>query len=91
MWPPAVQFAVRVRAFLPKKDDPKLVRLVQHAISGCREVGVLLVAFGPLEAALKSTAGSEAGNNPAGLMFFAIGICLFVTALLMEWRLLDVR
>jgi hypothetical protein len=50
-----------------------------------------LVAFGPLEAALKATAGSEAGNSPAGLVFFAIGISVFVTALFLEWRLLDVR
>ena len=76
---------------MPEKNDPKLVRLVQHAFSACREVGVLLVAFGPLEAALKATAGSEAGNSPAGLVFFAIGISVFVTALFLEWRLLDVR
>ena len=91
MWPPLIQFAIRVRALIPRKDDPKLARVVHHVVSGCREVGVLLIAFGPLEAALKSTVGSEAGNSPAGLMFFAIGISAFVTALLLEWRLLDVR
>jgi hypothetical protein len=91
MWPPLVQFANRVRASLPEKDDPKFMRLVHHVISGCREVGVLLIAFRPLEATLNSTAGSAARNSPGGLLFFSIGVALFLLALLLEWRLFDVR
>ena len=75
---------------MPRKHDPKLMRLVHHVISGCREVGVLLIAFGPLETTLNSTVGSGARNSFDGLVFFSIGLALFLLALLLEWRLVDV-
>ena len=47
-----------------------------------REIGVLLMAFTPLDAAF--TPGARMGGR--WLLFLSIGILLFVTALLMERR-----
>lgn len=62
----------------------KLRRYTRKAAEGLREVGVLLVAFGPLEAVL----GWESLEN---YVLFAIGTAglgaaLFAVALWIEWR-----
>lgn len=50
---------------------------------GMREVGVLMVAFAPLDALMK-----PGGPTPWGLMasFGLLGVLLFCGALVMEWR-----
>ena len=47
-----------------------------------REIGVLLVAFAPLDLAF-----SDAGARyPAAMLFFAIGVLFFVMAVWLELR-----
>lgn len=48
-----------------------------------REIGVLLLAFTPLDAAVNSAQGHGSGVL---LYFFGLGLCLFGGALLLERR-----
>ena len=48
-----------------------------------REVGILLIAFAPMDAAVNAAQGQKTGS----LLFFVVaGLCLFSGALLMERR-----
>lgn len=67
------------------QDNPrKAARLETRIFEGLREVGLLLIAFAPLEAALSNSASSR----PAGFLikFLGGGLLLFGLALLLEWR-----
>jgi hypothetical protein len=79
---------VRLRTWL-KQDPKKAIRLIRRVVEGLREVGVLLIAFAPLEAGL-----SEAPLS-ASVKFLSVFLCggfgLFGLALLLEWRLGDVE
>ena len=48
---------------------------------GMREVGILLIAFAPLDAVL-----AERPAVGVLLFFLLLGIALFTTALVLEWR-----
>ena len=66
------------------KLGPKAIRRVEEAL---REIAVLFVALAPLDVFL--------GNNPVhaaanGVAFVTLGVLLFVVALYIEGRRLDV-
>jgi hypothetical protein len=67
----------------------KAKRLGLRVLEALREVGVLLMAFGPLEAALNANKGAALWANRAGPLFFAIGLGLFLLAVYLEWRFVD--
>ena len=54
-----------------------------------REVGVLLIAFAPLDAALSTE--PLANHINFLLVFVGGGSALFLSALALEWRFLDVE
>ena len=68
----------------------KAQRLGLRVLEAFREVGVLLMAFGPLEAALNANnKGAAHWANRAGSLFFAIGLGSFLLAVYLEWRFVD--
>jgi len=75
-----------LRAWL-ESNASKSARLGRRVVEGLREVGVLLIAFAPLESALR-------GPDPAYHTRFLIefgggGLLLFGVSLLLEWRFDD--
>ena len=58
---------------------PKSVR--ERIMDGMREVGVLLIAFAPLDAVL-----AERSRMPLLLLFLVLGLVLFTAALVLERR-----
>lgn len=75
-----------LRAWL-ERNSSRSERLGRRVVDGLREVGVLLIAFGPLESALR-------GPDPAYHARFLIefgggGLLLFGLSLLLEWRFDD--
>jgi uncharacterized membrane protein len=67
-----------------KRNPRKAERLGSRILEALREIGMLLMAFGPLDIAL-----SEKGlANRWGflLLFVGGGLVLFVLALIVEWR-----
>ena len=63
---------------------PSETRSVRERLEeALREIGVLLLAFTPLDATLNRAPGQPRG---AILYFVAIGLCLFGVAILMEHR-----
>jgi hypothetical protein len=63
---------------VPSETKPVLERIEAAA----REIGVLLIAFAPLDAAVNAAQGQKVGS----LLYFALlGLCLFTVAMLMEW------
>lgn len=75
-------------AFLPWKwltaRPAKAARLKFRILEGLREVGLLLIAFAPLEAALKGVDSPHPGRFLA--KFLGGGMVLFGLALMFEWR-----
>jgi hypothetical protein len=69
-----------------KRNPKKAERLGSRVLEALREIGILLMAFGPLEAAISS---AKAWNISVGLLFFGGGLRLFVMALILEWRRTD--
>jgi len=60
----------------------KLDALAKRIIDGLLEIGILLIAFAPLDVAVNpSTAGPQAAKR-----FLIYGVILFVVGLLLEWR-----
>ena len=57
-------------------------RLGDRVLEGMREVGILLIAFAPLDAVLAEN--REARSTL--LLFLALGGFLFAVALIIEWR-----
>jgi hypothetical protein len=72
-----------------RKSPKKTARLLDRVINGFAEVGLLLIAFGPLEAAINRTSL----RNAAGfvVVFVGVGLLLFAFALITEWRWQDER
>ena len=62
----------------------KAARFEARILEGLREVGVLLIAFAPLESALRSNETSHPARFLVG--FLGAGLLLFGLALLPEWR-----
>ena len=81
-----MRFRIRDRAlrlFGPLREHPAKVRRARNRVlEGAREVGVLLIAFAPLDAVLIESRGAR--STP--LLFLVLGCFLFVTALIAEWR-----
>ena len=58
----------------------KAARLLDRMQEALREIGVLLMAFAPLEAPLSR------GSTRFLLLYLSVGFVLFVLALALEWR-----
>jgi len=72
-----------------EKDRKKALRAGARTLEGMREVGVLLIAFAPLEAALS---GEPILHHIRFLfVFLGGGFVLFGLSLLLEWRIDDVE
>jgi hypothetical protein len=68
-----------------RRNPDKAKRLRGRVIEGLREVGILLIAFAPLDVAISPGSGHQVGRM---LLFFeSLGCLLFVGALALEWRL----
>jgi hypothetical protein len=67
-----------------RRSPDKVSRLLGRVIEGMREVGILLIAFAPLDVALNPGSGRRALGV---LLFFGgLGLLLFIGALALEWR-----
>lgn len=60
----------------------KVRRARNRVLEGAREVGVLLIAFAPLDAVLIESRGARSTL----LLFLVLGGFLFAVALIIEWR-----
>jgi len=72
-----------------RRNPAKTARAIGRCLDGLREVGLLLVAFGPLEAAVNRTSLRDAAGFL--VLFFGGGLVLFGTALILEWGYQDER
>jgi len=70
------------------ENPGKVARLGGRIIEGFREVGLLLMAFTPLDAALSNMALRDVTAFLVG--FLGIGALLFGLGLFLEWRYLGV-
>jgi hypothetical protein len=66
------------------RNPKKAARVGERILEGLREVGVLLVAFAPLDMAIGEK--PLADSWPILVMFFLAGLTMFVMALILEWR-----
>ena len=67
------------------REQPTKARLLaDRIIEGMREIGVLFLAFAPLDAALSP--GARRDSTRAFLLFVVLGAFLFGGALLFEWK-----
>ena len=57
-------------------------RLGDRVLEGMREVGILLIAFAPLDAAV----AVDQKVTRSLLLFLGLGCFLFLSALVIEWR-----
>ena len=71
-----------------RQDPPKARRLGSRIFEGLREVGVLLIAFAPLEAGLSEKDVLDQARFLVG--FLGGGFLVFGLTLVLEWRFLDV-
>ena len=69
-------------------DSPDAKPPIERIEEALREIGVLLVALAPLDAAFDSAPGSTLTDL---LLFLTAGATLFVIALLLERRRRDVK
>ena len=60
--------------------DEKSERALGHFIATIREVGALLIAFGPLETAINRSGGALFA------LFLILGVLIFGVALVLEWK-----
>lgn len=67
-----------------RERPAKARRAISRIIEGMREVGVLLIAFAPLDVALSSNALAD--DLPILVLFLGLGGLLFLAALYLEWR-----
>lgn len=67
-----------------RRDPTKADRLGERVLEAMREVGILLVAFTPLDAALLPHDIRNVGVFLAA--FLGSGLLLFFGALILEWR-----
>ena len=70
-----------------RKEPTKAKRLAERVQEGMREVGVLFLAFAPLDVALSP----EPVRDSVGvlLLFVSLGALFFGGALVFEWRRQD--
>jgi hypothetical protein len=73
---------------LLNRNPARAARLMRHVLDGIREIGVLLIAFAPLEAGLSPE--PLLGSVTFLFGFLGGGFGLFSLALILEWRLYDV-
>ena len=67
------------------RGNPKQVnKLADRVFEGMREIGILLIAFAPLDVTVTPANGREPGA--VVLLFAGFGLFLFVGALSLEWR-----
>jgi len=67
----------------PFYEQPQKVRRIhERLLEGLREIGVLLMAFAPLDAVLVESAAVRGTL----LLFLALGCFLFGAAVVLEWR-----
>lgn len=71
------------------QNPGKARRVEERVLEGMREVGVLLVAFTPLDAAFSRD--SLRDSIWALLVFGGFGVMLFAVSLVLEWRSEDER
>jgi len=67
-----------------RRHPAKTARFGERIVEAMREVGVLLIAFTPLDAALQPR-----DIHPVGVflaVFLGAGLLLFFGALILEWR-----
>ncbi len=69
------------------RDARRSRRLLSRVIEGAREVGVLFITFGPLEAAFSGPLAQHTVRDL--LLFVGIGAFLFFGSLALEWRFDD--
>jgi hypothetical protein len=67
-----------------RRDPAKTARFGERILEGMREIGVLLFAFAPLDAALQPRDISGVAGFLA--VFLGSGALLFFGALVIEWR-----
>ena len=67
-----------------EKNPKKAARLTERIIEGLREVGLLLIAFSPIDAAISKGTLREATEFLVG--FLGGGLVLFGLGLFLEWR-----
>ena len=72
---------IRWRAWLQTRPTQAL-RARERLLDAMREVGVLLIAFAPLDAVLVESPRRRNGL----LIFLALGLFLFLVAIIVEWR-----
>ena len=66
------------------RDDPRAKDIGKQIRDGMREIGVLFIAFAPLETALQNRSIRE--TWPALFGFAFAGVVIFLCALVLEWR-----
>lgn len=71
------------------ENPGKAAQLARRIREGLREVGILLIAFAPLEAALNRSHLRDAWGFLVA--FVGIGVTLFAFATFLEWRSGDVE
>jgi hypothetical protein len=71
-------------------DETRTARLWSRIEEATREIGVLLIAFAPLDAVVEFGRGEQRAGRFA-LAFFLAGAFLFVLAIMLEWRRGDVE
>ena len=79
LFPPMLEFL--------KQNPPKARTLGTRILDGMREIGVLLMAFAPLDVALNRTALRD--GIGVLVAFVGVGALLFVGSLVLEWRRSD--
>jgi hypothetical protein len=70
-----------------QQNPKKATRAGTRVLDGLREVGLLLIAFGPLETAINRTSLRDAAGFL--MLFLGGGLALFAIALVLEWRRQD--
>jgi hypothetical protein len=70
-----------------RENPKKAARTGTRVLDGLREVGLLLIAFGPLETAINRTSLRDAAGFL--VLFLGGGLALFAIALVLEWRRQD--
>ena len=67
-----------------RQHPGKARRLADRILEAMREIGVLLLAFTPLDIALNPSSVRDSAG--ALLLFIGVGLFLFGAALVFEWR-----
>ena len=71
------------------KSSLRNKRLAIRVLDAVREFGILLLVFAPLDAVF--TGRDVLWAPSAGVLFAIVGFCALTTALVVEWRWIDVE